>query len=69
MSELCNCGIKVENNFLLESLAPFYDADTNLIMYFTVYSAFVKYIDQFNLTETLAYPILTNNKQNPNTLC
>ena len=28
-SVLCNCGIKAENNFLLESLATCHDADTN----------------------------------------
>ena len=50
---LCNCGIKAENNFLLESLAACHDADTNLVMYFTVNTAFVNYIDQFNLTEKL----------------
>ena len=61
----CNCGIKAENNFLLESLAACHDA--NLIMYFTVNTAFVYYLDQFNLTETLTYPTLTN-KTTSNTL-
>ena len=28
-SVLCNCGIDVENNFLLESLATCYDANTD----------------------------------------
>ena len=32
-SVLCNCGIKAENNFLLESLAAYHDAKTNLIVY------------------------------------
>ena len=50
-SVLCNCGIKAENNFLLESLATCHDADINLVMYFTVNTAFVNYIDQSNLTE------------------
>ena len=50
-SVLCNCGIKTENNFLLESVAACHDADTNLVMYFTVNTAFVNYIDQFNFTE------------------
>ena len=31
-SILCNCGIEAENNFLLESLAVCYDANTNLVM-------------------------------------
>ena len=59
-SVLCNCGIKAENNFLLESFATCHDADTNLVMYFTVNTAFINYIDQFNLTEKLTFPILTN---------
>ena len=50
-SVFCNCGIKAENNFLLESLATCHDADTILVMYFTVNTAFINYIDQFNLTE------------------
>ena len=29
-------------------------------MYFTVNTAFVNYIDQFNLTEMLIFPVLTN---------
>ena len=56
-SLLCNCGIEAENNFLLESLAACYNADSNLVMYFMVNTAFVNYIDQFNLTETLKFPI------------
>ena len=57
---LCNCGIEVENNFLLESLAACHYAITNVVMYFTVNIAFTNYIDQFNLTEELKFPILTN---------
>ena len=57
---LCNCGIEVENNFLLESLAACHDTDTNLVMYFMVNIAFTNYIDQFNCTEELKFPILTN---------
>ena len=59
-SMLCNCGIEAENNFLLESLATWHDANTNLIMYFTVNTAFTNYIDQFNLSKDLKFPILTN---------
>ena len=58
-SVLCNCGIKAEKNIPLESLAACHDADTNLVMYFTVNTTFVKYIDQFNLTEKLTFPIVT----------
>ena len=45
-SVLYNCGIKAENNFLLESLAIWHDADTNVVMHFTVNTAFLNYIDQ-----------------------
>ena len=59
-SVLCNCGIEVENNFLLESLAACHDANTNLIMYFMVNTTFTNYLDQFNLMEELEFPVLTN---------
>ena len=59
-SVLCNCGIKEENNFLLESLAVCQNANSNLVMYFMVNTAFVNYIGQFNLMETLSFPILAN---------
>ena len=52
---LCNCCIEAENNFLLESLAACHDANTHLVMYFTVNTAFTKYINQFNLTEDLNF--------------
>ena len=47
---LFNCGIEVVNNFLPESLAMCHDTNANLMMYFTVNTAFTNYIDQFNLT-------------------
>ena len=59
-SILCNYGIGVENNFLLESLAACHDTNTNQVMYFMVNTAHTNYIDQFNLTEELKFPILTN---------
>ena len=68
MSVLCNCGVETENNFLLESLVMCHDANTSLIMYFTVNVAFVNYIDQFNLTEELTFPILTNKTTSEHTL-
>ena len=67
-SMLCNCGIEVENNLLVESLATFHDANTNLVMYFTVNAAFTNYIDQFNLTEDLKFTILTNKATSEYTL-
>ena len=65
---LCNCSIEAENNFLLESLATSHDPDTNLVMYFTVNTAFINYIDQFNLTEELTFPILPNKTTLEHTL-
>ena len=61
-SVLCNCGIEVENNFLLESLAACHDANSKLIMYFTVNTAFVKLpsISLDNLTDSLKFPLLMN---------
>ena len=67
-SILCNCGIEVENNSLLESLAMCHDAYTNLLMYFVVNTAFTNYIDQFNLTEDLKFPILTSKTTSEHTL-
>ena len=56
---LCNCGIEAENNFPLESLAACHGANLKLVMYFTVNTAFVIYLDQIdNLTETLEAPFL-----------
>ena len=55
---LCSCRIAVENNFLLESLAAYHDAESKLVMYFTVNSAFVNYFD--NLTKFLKFPVLLN---------
>ena len=58
---LCNCSIEAENNFLLQSLAACLDSISKLIMYFTVNTAFVNYLDQIgSLTETLEFPILKN---------
>ena len=51
-SVLCNCGIGVENNYLLESLAVCHDSNSKLVMYFMVNTAFVNYLDQIdNLTD------------------
>ena len=59
-SILCNCDIEAENYFLLEFLAMCHDANTNLVMYFMINTAFTNYINEFNLTEDLKFPILTN---------
>ena len=50
-SVLCNCNIEAENHFPLESLAAFHDSNSKLVMYFTVNTVFVNYLNQFtNLT-------------------
>ena len=60
-SVLCNWGKDVENHFLLKSLAAYQDTNSKLIMYFTVNTAFINYIDTFpNLTESLEFPIIRN---------
>ena len=62
-SVLCNCGIEVENHFLLKSLAACQDINSKLIMYFTVSTAFVNYLDKFpNLAESLEFPIIKNRR-------
>ena len=58
-SVLCNCGIDVENHFLLESLAAHQDKNSKLVIYFTVNTAFIHYLDQFsNVTEKLEFQII-----------
>ena len=59
-SVFCNCRIEAKNNFLLESLAACHDDNTKLVMFFTINIAFTNYINEFNLTEELETPILTN---------
>ena len=53
---LCNCGIEVEDNFLLELIATCYGKQSDLIMYFTVNITFMHYLD--NLTNALDVCIL-----------
>ena len=45
---LCNCGIEVEDNFLLESIDTCYGKPSGLVMYFTVNTAFMHYFDKSN---------------------
>ena len=48
----------MENHFLLESLAACQGINSKLVMYFTVNTAFINYLDKFpNLTESLEFPI------------
>ena len=65
---LCNCRIGAEN-FLLESLAACHNVDSKLVMYFTVNTAFVNYLDSLdNLTDFLKFPILLNRTTYEQTL-
>ena len=65
-SVLCNYRIEVENNFLLESLAACHDAESKLVMYYTVNIAFGNYFD--NLTHSLKFPISLNRTSYEQTL-
>ena len=67
-SILINCRIEAENNFLLESLATCHDANTKLIMYYTINGTFTNYLNKFNLTEGLDIPILINKSSSQVTL-
>ena len=61
---LCNYRIEVEDNFLLESIAAWPGKQSDLIMYFTVNTAFMHYFD--SLTIDLEFHTLQNwttNKQ------
>ena len=65
---LCNCGIEVENNYLLESLAACHDSRTKLVMYLTVNLVFTNYINNFNLMEEMNIPTITNKSTSVVTL-
>ena len=59
-SILCNCDIKAESNFLLESLAACEGSETktDLEMHFTINLAFVNYFD--DMIEELGIPVSRN---------
>ena len=58
-SVLYNCGIEVDNHFLLKSLAACEYANSKLTMYFTVNTTFVNYLHKIpTLTESLDFPIV-----------
>ena len=60
-SVLHNCCIDMENHFLLEFLAACQDTNSKLVVYFTVNTVFINYLDHFpNLTESLEFPIIKN---------
>ena len=67
-SALCNCGIEAQNNFFW-NLAACHDADSKLVTYFMVNTAFVNYLDTLdNLTDSLKFPILLNRTTHKQTL-
>ena len=58
-SVLCNCGIEVDNHFLVISLAACENTNSKWTIYFTVNTAFVNYLDKFpNLTESLEFLVV-----------
>ena len=59
-SILCNCDVKAESNFLLESLAACEGSETktDLEMHFTINLAFVNYFD--DMIEELGIPVSQN---------
>ena len=61
-SILCNCDVKAERYFLLESLAACegQETKTDLEMYFTLNLAFVNYFD--DMIEKLGIPVSQNWK-------
>ena len=65
-SVLCNCGIEVENHSLLESLVACHDAESKLVMYFMVNTAFVNYHD--NLSDSLKFITVFNRTTREQTL-
>ena len=58
---LCNCGIEMENHFLLKSLATCQDTNSKLTIYYIVNTVFVNYLVKFpNLKESLEFLIIRN---------
>ena len=58
-SVLCNCGIEVDNHYLLKSLAACDNRDSKLTMYFTINTAFANYLEMFpNFTHYLQIPLI-----------
>ena len=68
-SILCNCSMKADNHYLLESLAACDSRHYKLTMYFTVNTAFANYLDMFPiLTESLQFPLIKNRTTYEQTL-
>ena len=53
--------MEADKHFLLEPFTACQGINSKLVMYFTVNTAFINYLDQFpNLTESLEFPIIKN---------
>ena len=58
-SVLCNCGIEVDNHYLLETLTTCENTNPKLTMSFTINTAFANYLEMFpNLTDSLQIPLI-----------
>ena len=58
---MCNCDIKADNHYLLESLAVCNNINPKLFMYFTINTAFANYFGMFpNLTDSLELLVIKN---------
>ena len=62
---LCNCGIEVENNFLLESIAVCPGKQSVLTMYFTVNTVFLHYFDSLTNNLVTFFTKLDNTGAGP----
>ena len=54
---LCNCRVEVEDNFLLELIATCPGKQSDLVMYFTVNTAFIHYFDSLTNELVISYKI------------
>ena len=60
-SVLCNCSIKADNHYLLESLPACHNRHSKLTMYFIINTALATCLDMFpNITESLQTPLIRN---------
>ena len=55
---LCNCRTEAEDSFLLKLIATCPDKQSDLVMYFTVHTAFMHYFD--SLSDELDVHVLQN---------
>ena len=58
---LCNCGIEVNNHYLLESLAACDNKISKLTICFPINTALTNYLEMFpNITDSLQIPLIKN---------